>query len=358
MAERPEPEILFERRGAAGLVTLNRPRALNALTLPMVQAMRAQLDAWAGDAAVTRVVVRGSGGRAFCAGGDIRQVYDLWREGRRAEVDAFWIGEYGLNAAVKRFPKPYVSLIEGVVMGGGVGISLHGSHRVASEGYRLAMPEVGIGFFPDVGMTYALPRLPGRTGTYIALAGARIGPGDALDVGLATHYAPAAAFDAIVADLAEGGPIDGAIEAHAAAPPKSGPLAAERGLIDDCFCADSVADVLGRLDVAASAGSPFAVETAALIRTRSPTSLSIAHEQMRRGCGLGFPEALLAEYRLVVRVMQGHDFFEGVRAVIIDKDGQPVWRPATLEAVDPDSIAAAFEPVHGPEPRFDGVGTP
>ncbi|MCJ2081108.1 enoyl-CoA hydratase/isomerase family protein [Methylobacterium sp. J-090] len=350
-----EPEILFARRGAVGLVTLNRPRALNALSLAMIAAMHAQLRAWASDDAVTRVVLRGTGGRAFCAGGDVRALYALAKSGRHAEVDAFWHGEYGLDAFVQAYPKPIVSLIDGLCMGGGNGLSLHGSHRVASEGYRFAMPEVGIGFFPDVGMTYALPRLPGRTGTYLALAGATIGPGDALALGLATHHAPAGRFDAIVADLAEGGDIDAALTEHAETPPPPGPVMAERALIDACFAEPGVADILARLDGAAARGSGFAAETAALMRTRSPTSLCIAHAQMRRGPAMTFAQAIAAETRLAAWLMDGHDFFEGVRAALIDKDGAPAWRPATLDAVDHDAIAAIFETPFaasgGPAPR-------
>lgn len=352
MADQAEPEIIFERRGAAGLVTLNRPRALNALTLRMVETMHAQLRAWETDEAVTRIVVRGAGGRAFCAGGDIRHIYEMGRAGRYEETVAFWLGEYQLDAYVKRYPKPYVALIEGVVMGGGVGISLHGDHRVASEAYLFAMPETGIGYFPDVGMTYTLPRLPGRTGTYLAMTGARIGAGDALAVGIATHYAKAAAFDALTDALADGGPIDEALAVHAAAPPEAGPLVRERAVIDTCFSAESAPAVLAKLDAEASAGSTFAAETAAVIRSRSPTSVLIAFEQMRRGPDLSFPDAMLTEYRLCERVMRGHDFYEGVRAVIIDKDGRPSWNPATLDTVDPAAIEAAFGPVSGTEPSF------
>ena len=347
-----EPEILFERRGAAGLVTLNRPRALNALTRPMLRAMHAQLVAWERDARVTRVVVRGAGTRAFCAGGDIRQIYAAAQAGRSDEVAAFWTAEYGLDALVQAYGKPYVSLIGGIVMGGGNGISLHGSHRVAAEGYLFAMPETGIGFFPDVGMTYALPRLPGRIGTYLALTGARLGAGDALLAGLATHHADRAAFDAIVDGLAEGGSIDAVLAAHAAPPPEPEVLGTARGLIDECFSAESPRDVLGRLDVAASSGSGFAAETAALIRTRSPTGVTFAHALMQRGAGMTFAEAILAEYRACARSMHGSDFFEGVRAVVIDKDGAPAWRPDTLEGVDAGVVAAAFAPLDGPEPDF------
>lgn len=346
-----DAEIRFERRGALGLVTLDRPKALNALSLGMCRAFRAQLDAWEADPAITRVAVRGAGGRAFCAGGDIRYIHACGKEGREDELYAFWEAEYALVATVQRFSKPYVSLIEGVVMGGGVGISLHGSHRIASERYAFAMPEVGIGLFPDVGMTYALPRLAHHAGSYLALTGAKIGPGDALALGLATGYAPAAAFDTILDRLAEGGAVDDALAVEAEAPPP-GPLAAESGLVERCFAAGSVEEVLGRLDGAAASGSAFAGEAAALIRTRSPTSLCIAAEQMRRGAAMRFPEAILAEFRLVTRVMEGHDFFEGVRAVLIDKDNRPDWCPATLAEVDPAAIAAAFGPAARSEPSF------
>ena len=351
MADSGEAEILFERRGALGLVTLNRPRALNALSLAMLGAMQAQLDAWAGDAAVTRVVLRGRGGRAFCAGGDIRQIYALAKAGAHAAVDAFWRAEYGLDATVQRYPKPVVSLIEGLVMGGGNGISVHGSHRVSSEHYSFAMPEVGIGLFPDVGMTYVLPRLPGCTGTYLALTGARIGPGDAHAVGLATHHAAAADFDEIVDGLASGGPIEALLADRGRPVPDPETLVAARAVIDACFSAATVAEILARLE---ADGSPFATGTAALMRTRSPTSLVLVREQMRRGAASSFPEAMLTEYRMVSALMRGHDFFEGVRAAVIDKDGAPAWKPASLDAVDPASIAAAFAPTGGPEPTFGG----
>ena len=171
-------EILFERRGAAGLVTLNRPQALNAVSLAMVRALTAQLRAWEADAAVTRVIVTASGGRAFSAGGDLRALYDLGRAGRYDEALTFWREEYALNALIKRYRKPYVALIDGIVMGGGVGVSVHGSHRVAGDRFTFAMPEVGIGFFPDVGATWFLPRMPGELGTYCALTGERIGAAD------------------------------------------------------------------------------------------------------------------------------------------------------------------------------------
>src|SRR3954462_5583849 len=206
-----EAELLCERRGPAGLVTLNRPQALNALTHGMVLALSRALEEWAGDPGVTRIVVTGAGERAFCAGGDIRHLYDLGKAGRHQEALRFWRDEYPLNVRIKRYPKPYVALIDGIVMGGGVGISLHGSHRVAGDRYQSAMPEVGIGFFPDVGATYALPRLPGETGTYLALTGDRVRGADALAFGLATHAVPSAALAEVRAALIDGAPVDAAL---------------------------------------------------------------------------------------------------------------------------------------------------
>lgn len=328
-----DAEVLCERRGAAGLITLNRPEALNALTLVMVREMRRALDTWAEDPAVTRVVVQGAGGRAFCAGGDIRHLYDLGRSGRHDEALAFWREEYALNVRIKRYPKPYVALIDGIVMGGGVGVSLHGSHRVAGDRYQFAMPEVGIGFFPDVGATYALPRLPGETGTYLALTGDRVRAADAVHLGLATHTAPSASFGELCKVLLGGDPLEEVLErfSEGAGDP---PIGQERKGIDRCFSGASVPEILSRLDGAAADGHEFAARTAAAIRTKSPTSLTIALEQMRRGGALDFEEAMRTEFRIVSRVIRGHDFYEGVRATIIDKDGAPRWRPATLDEVD------------------------
>ncbi len=204
----PESELIRERRGRIGLVTLNRPKALNALTPGMVRGLAEALDAWERDDAVAAVVVTGAPGKAFCAGGDIRLLYDWGKAGRFAEARAFWREEYLLNARIKAYSKPYVAFIDGIVMGGGVGVSLHGSHRVASEHYLFAMPEVGIGFFPDVGATHALPRLPGRTGTWLAVSGDRVKQADALALGLATHTMASADMPGAIAALAAGDPLD------------------------------------------------------------------------------------------------------------------------------------------------------
>jgi enoyl-CoA hydratase len=346
-----EVEIHCERRGAAGVITLDRPQALNAITLTMVREMRGALDAWRQDPAVTRVVLAAAGEKAFCAGGDIRQLYELGRAGRIEEALGFWREEYALNALIERYPKPYVSLIDGIVMGGGVGVSLHGSHRVAGERYLFAMPEVSIGFFPDVGATYALPRLPGETGTYIALTGERIRVADALALGLATHAVPSGALAALCDALAEDDDVDEVLRSFTRDPGPP-PIDRHRAAIDRCFSAESVPAILARLDEDAVQGSEFAHKTAATIRAKSPTSLNIALEQMRRGKDLSFEAAIRTEFRIVSRIVEGHDFYEGVRATIIEKDGAPKWRPASLEAVDAQDVARHFADLGAAELRL------
>jgi enoyl-CoA hydratase len=334
-------ETICERKGAAGVITLNRPQALNALTLDMVRAMRTALDAWADDDAVTRIIVEGAGEKAFCAGGDIRKLVEAGKEGRTEEALAFWREEYELNALIAACPKPYVSLIDGICMGGGVGISLHGSHRVAGERYVFSMPEVGIGFFPDVGATYVLPRLPGCTGMYLALTGARLKGADAMALGLATHAVPSTDFETIKRKLMKGEDVDAVLDAHRreTCPP---PIDALRPMIDRVFTGASVGEILTDLEFE---GTDSAKGIAATIRAKSPTSLRIAFEQMRRGPELDFKEAMRVEFRIVSRILDGHDFYEGVRAVLIDKDQKPNWDPATLDEVGGAMIDAYFAPL-------------
>ncbi|MCB8820945.1 enoyl-CoA hydratase/isomerase family protein [Microvirga rosea] len=334
-------DILCETRGAAGFVTLHRPRALNALNLGMVREMMRALESWEHDPGVTRVVVTGAGEKAFCAGGDIRHLTELGKAGRREEALEFWREEYRLNALIKRYGKPYVSLIDGIVMGGGVGVSLHGSHRVAGDRYLFAMPEVGIGFFPDVGATYALPRLPGATGMYIALTGERIRRADAVMLGLATHAVASGRIEELREALCDGAPVD-EILGDRAIFSEAAPLTAHRDLIDSCFSGESVEAVLERLDRKAQEGSDFAAGLAGAIRTKSPTSLKIAFEQVRRGRALDFTDAMKTEFRIVSRIIGGQDFYEGVRATLIDKDGKPHWRPSSLDAVDKAAIDEYF----------------
>lgn len=336
-----EPEVIIEQRGQAGLITLNRPRALNALTHDIVKEVRKALDVWARDAGVTRVIIRGAGERAFCAGGDIRAVHDLGRAGRQAEALAFFREEYIMNREIKRYPKPYIGLLEGIVMGGGFGISVHGSHRVAGDRFSFAMPEVGIGFFPDVGGTYVLPRLPFEAGRYLALTGQRINRADAMALGIATHAVPTARFDIVADALINGADIEATLKAHAA-PAEVAPLLAQRDLIARVFALGSVAAIM---DALARDGSSFALETLATMRSKSPTSMALALEQMKRGGSLAFEDCMTTEMRIVTRIVHGEEFYEGVRAVIIDKDQAPRWNPATVSAVNEAEIARYFAPL-------------
>ena len=344
----PEPEIICERRGAAGCVLLNRPKALNALTHGMVAGLAAALDAWERDPAIERVVVRGAGERAFCAGGDIRLIHDLGKAGDHAAQMAFWRDEYPLNLRIARYPKPYVSLIDGIVMGGGVGVSTHGSRRVAGDRYSFAMPEVSIGFFPDVGASCFLPRLPGQTGTWLALTGARIGAGDACSLGLATHFCASASHAALAEALCENGDTD-AILAKFRSPAPAAKHAGAREAIDDCFARDSVVEII---DALASRGGEFAAETLATLAGKSPWSLVLTLRQLREGARLDLAEALRMEYRMVWRVCRGHEFYEGVRAAIIDRDNRPAWNPSCVGDVRAADIEACFAPLGEEELAF------
>jgi len=332
-------EILFERRGAAGLVTLNRPLALNAVTHEMVRALARQLGEWAQDAAVTRVVITAAGERAFSAGGDIRALYELGRAGRQAEMLTFWRDEYPLNATIKRYSKPYVALIDGIVMGGGVGVSVHGSHRVAGDRFQFAMPEVGIGFFPDVGATWFLPRMPGELGTWVALTGDRLKTADAVAAGIATHHVRSERFPDLLDALCGNVSVDALLGAFAE---PTGAGAARSAAIDRLFAGERVEDILNRLDAETGAQGEWAATVAATIRTKSPLSLKLALAQVRRGREWSFEECMRCEFRIVSRIVYGHDFYEGVRAVIVDKDNAPHWNPATLDEVADAEVERHF----------------
>jgi enoyl-CoA hydratase len=344
-------DILFERRGTAGVVTLNRPQALNAVTHQMVLELARTLGEWRDDPAVTRVVVTAAGDRAFSAGGDIRALYDLGKAGRHEEALAFWRDEYPLNAMIKLYPKPYVALIDGIVMGGGFGVSMHGSHRVAGDRFRFAMPEVGIGFFPDVGSTYLLPRLPGELGSYIALTGERLTGDEAVATGVATHRVPSARFADLLSALSGGNPVDAVLAGFAAAPGEA-PIVARHRAIDRLFAHGRVEDILAALDADVAGGgadAAWASAVAATIRTKSPLSLKIALRQMRLGLSLTFPACMRTEFRIVSRIVHGHDFYEGVRAVIVDKDNAPRWQPADLAAVTEADVDRHFAPLGAAE---------
>jgi len=334
-------EILFERRGTAGLITLNRPKALNAVTPNMVRLLRSQLETWARDPSVTRLVITAAGERAFSAGGDIRALYELGCAGRYDEMLMFWREEYALNALIKRYPKPYVALIDGIVMGGGVGVSIHGSHRVAGDRFQFAMPEVGIGFFPDVGATWFLPRLAGELGSYIALTGERLSAADGMVGKVATHRVASAKFAELRDALCSAVPVDALLNAFAQAVAEA-PISAHAGAIARLFSGREVEEILSVLD---RDEDPFAAICAATIRQKSPTSLKLALAQVRAGNGMTFDECMRTEFRIVSRIIHAHDFYEGVRAVIVEKDNTPNWRPARLAEVTSADIAHYFAPV-------------
>jgi enoyl-CoA hydratase len=336
-------DVLLERIGRAGVITLNRPKVLNALTHDMVRAIAVQLTAWAADPSVAHVVIRAVGERAFCAGGDIRRLAEQIGAGAFADIAEFYRDEYRLNRQIKRFPKPYVALVDGIVMGGGVGVSVHGSHRVGSEKLTFAMPEVGIGFFPDVGGTFFLPRLPGKVGLWLALTGEHLKIGDAAWAGIVTHHVLSADFDALFKALTVAIDVDATLRLFAR-PAGTPPLAKSHASLDRLLSADTLDDALARIESAAAEGDAVANALGCVLATRSPTSVAIAFEQMRRGARLDFESCMRLEFRIVNHIVRGHDFPEGVRAVIIDKDNAPKWIPATFDELDPAAIAAHFEP--------------
>jgi enoyl-CoA hydratase len=348
----PESELLTERLGRAGAITLNRPKALNALTLGMVHGIADALKTYGADPEVAHVVIRQAGERAFCAGGDIRAQHDAGRAGKYEQMAAFYRDEYRMNRMIKRFSKPYLALIDGIVMGGGAGVSVHGTYRVGTERLLFAMPEVGIGFFPDVGGTYFLPRLPGQVGLYLALSGKRIGVADALWSGLVTHHVPSADLPRLLDALAKASDPLPVLNDFARDPGPSA-LAQQAPEIDALFDGSQLSDVLASLGAAAARGSAFADEVAAAIRTRSPTSVAVTFRQVRQGASLSFEDCMRLELRIAEHMIRGHDFYEGVRAVILDKDNAPRWNPATIEALSGDEIDRYFQPTPDSERLFE-----
>jgi len=355
-------EILLGRDGGAATLTINRPKALNALTLDNYRRFAPALRGWAADPSVHAVVVRGAGERAFCAGGDVRAIYEAGRgiSGDRALTSIFFREEYELIRRIHRYPKPYVALIDGITMGGGAGVSVNGAFRVATERAMLAMPETGIGLFPDVGATRFLNLCPGQIGRYLGLTGARVGAADALYCGFATHFVPGERVSALIAALAQTGRQEHPVEqilAVFAADSGPAPIAGRQAAIDRCFAGATVEALLDALqrEAAGGGGGPdaeWAAATRAGLLTKSPTSLKITLHQLILGRGFDIEDALILEYRLTQHVMAGHDFYEGLRAVLVDKDQQPRWDPPTLDPVDDAMVEGYFAPLGENELRF------
>ena len=332
-------DVLLERRGSLGHIVLNRPKALNALTHDMAIAIAGALDRWELDDSVATVLITGAGERGLCAGGDIVSMYrDAIAGGR--ETEQFWRDEYTLNARIAGYSKPYVAFMDGVVLGGGIGVSAHGSHRVVTARTRFGMPEVGIGFSPDVGGTYLLSRAPGELGTHLAMTGGMGSGADAIALGFADWFVPVESLDALAVAL-ESASADEAIAAVATPAPPS-ELGAARPWIDHAYAGSSAAAIVTRLDDSGEAGAA----AAAVIRSKSPTAVSVALESMRRAHALDTLEQVLnQEYRVSLRFMERPEIVEGIRAQVIDKDRTPHWSPSSLADVDAASVAEYFEPL-------------
>lgn len=335
-----EATVLVDRRGHAGVITLNRPRALNALTHEMVAILSHTLGEWAGDPTVSTVVLVGSGDRGLCAGGDIVAIYEDARSGGTSTED-FWRDEYALNALIAEYPKPYVAFMDGIVLGGGVGVSAHASHRVVTERTRIGMPETGIGFVPDVGGTWLLSHAPGELGTYVALTAGHLDAGDALETGLADYFVHSDDLDTLLDLLGTLGADDALREVARTMP--SSQLATQRTWIDDCFGHETVSRIVQALS---SSGVPEAAAALDAVSSKSPTAVAVTLRALRSARSMsGLAEALDQEYRIAVRMLRGHDFPEGIRAQVIDKDRTPHWKPASIADLSTEDVDAYFAPL-------------
>lgn len=337
-------EIEIRKRGRTGRITLTRPEALNALTYDMVLAIGLAIDGWAADDAVALVVMDAEGDRAFCSGGDIARLYETGRAGDFDWGRTFWRDEYRVNNKLATYAKPIAAFCQGFTMGGGVGISLHSSHRIAGRTTQIAMPECGIGLVPDVGGSLLLARAPSRTGFYLALTGARMGAADAIWAGFADHFVPEDAWPDLIERLEETG--DASLIAEVSVKPEGGELP---GLAADCarlLSGDTLAAIRAALE---ADGSDFAANMLKRMARNSPLSMAVIVEIMARLAAdpsAGVRDALDLEYLFTARAMQDGDFLEGIRAQIIDKDRSPRWRHPWPADVPPADIARMFTPVH------------
>ncbi|XP_051563917.1 3-hydroxyisobutyryl-CoA hydrolase, mitochondrial [Myxocyprinus asiaticus] len=347
MSSQTGSEVLFEKVGHAGVITLNRPKALNALNLTMIRHIYPQLKKWDNDSETDIVIIKGAGGKAFCAGGDIRAVTEAGKSGDSLAQD-FFFEEYILNNTIGTCQKPYVALIDGITMGGGVGLSVHGRFRVATEKTLFAMPETGIGLFPDVGGGYFLPRLQGKLGLFLALTGFRLKGRDVQRVGVATHFVQSEKIASLEKDLVDlkspsisdvAQLLDSYQEQCSQDAEKPFVLQQHIETIDRLFSAASVEEILENLK---KDGSAFAQKQAEILAKMSPTSLKLTFRQIQEGARMSLQEVLVMEYRLSQACMRGHDFYEGVRAVLIDKDQSPKWKPSTLSEVSEKTVEECF----------------
>ncbi len=345
-------DLIVREHGALRRITLNRPKALNALTLDMSIRMTALLRGFADDPAVGAVLLDGAGERGLCAGGDIRALYDAAKSGDNTLPETFWATEYYLDAYIARYPKPFIAVMDGLVMGGGVGLSAHAAHRVVTERSAIALPEVGIGYTPDIGASFRLARTPGFAGTYLALTGERANAADAIYCGLADVHVASAKLAELPSALADCRSADDvrARLGTLASPPAAGKIADARAWIDGCFGANDVESIVERL--AATAGAA-AQATLAVMRKMSPTSLKVTLRNVRDAARFErLEESFQQDYRISLACLAGHDFIEGIRAQIVDKDRNPRWQPDTLEGVTADIVDRHFKPVGDLELSF------
>ncbi|MBX3098971.1 MAG: enoyl-CoA hydratase/isomerase family protein [Salinibacterium sp.] len=333
-----DDEVRFECRGALGHIVLNRPRAINALTHGMVVAIRSMLDKWATDDSVERVVLSGAGDRGLCAGGDIVSLYRDATTGDGSSAEAFWRDEYALDAHIADYPKPFIAIMDGVTLGGGVGLAAHASHRVVTERSKVGMPETTIGFVPDVGGTWLLSRMPGELGTYLALSATSVGPGDAITLGLADYFVPSSRLPELLDALSRVEPVETSDVLHSFAQPPPPTQLSNLDRIDAAFAGSDLATILARVVV-------VDVEVAELIAAKSPTALAVTLQSLRRARELPDLRAALAqEFRVSMRALRTPDFAEGIRAQVIDKDRNPHWNPARVQDVtDVDGFFAPLE---------------
>jgi enoyl-CoA hydratase len=343
----PENEdVLVSIDNGVGVLTLNRPKAINSLTHAMVTRIADALKDWENDGSVHSVLLTGAGERGLCAGGDIVAIYHSARADG-AEARAFWHDEYVLNAHIARYPKPYLALMDGIVMGGGVGVAAHAAVRIVTDTTKMGMPEVGIGLIPDVGGTYLLSRAPGRLGLHVALTGAPFSGADAIAMGFADRFVPHDALTSFKQAVVTDG-VHAALAAHATEPPAS-PLLAQRHWIDECFAGETVPDILAELR-GHDAGP--ANDAANLIATRSPIALAVTLAAIRRAADLeSLEDVLRQEYRTSCAASRSHDLVEGIRAQVIDKDRNPQWVPSALTLCGTEEVEAYFAPAD-PELTF------
>jgi enoyl-CoA hydratase len=350
-----EPDLIARREGAAGIIRLNRPKAINAVTLEMFRDIDKALDAFEADPAVAVILLEGAGERGLCAGGDIRALYeDSKVKGDLGKI--LWREEYILNARIAKFAKPYVSFMDGIVMGGGVGLSAHSSHRVVTERTKLAMPEVGLGFFPDVGGTWLLARAPGEIGTYFGLTGQTMNGPDAVYAGFADAVVPSGKLAALREALTKLRPgataaeVKGAIDGFATGE-TSGPVAAIEPQIDAWFGHDRMQDIVAALQ---ADGSELAQATLKTLNEKSPRGMVVALNLLRLArASSSLEQCLVREYRAALEVFASDDFREGVRAAVIDKDRNPKWSPPRIEDVTPEMVAPYFAEIGADELKFN-----